>query len=522
MTWDEEDRLLATSPQVVLAGTPETTFYSYDGAGQRVHKLTDSQAGEGVTPTRKSERLYLGALEIYREYGTDGTTVTKERETIHVLDNAQRVALVEIRTAGSDPAPAQLVRYQHANHLGSAVLELDDTADVVSYEEFFPYGNTSYLAMRGSTETPKRYRYTGKERDEESGLSYHGARYYASWLGRWTAVDPIGLADGVNAYQYVVGEPGGAARHARDRRQHLHDGRKQSQLSVGGDQATTDAGKVAKELWKPTKDSPELKAAEKMFLDPFVSKLTTSLEADWKTNKVPMIIGGVVVLVPTAVAIGMLTVDDQKLDVPIAGEVHTRSIGFGLLSLGLEKGSKALFDDKASIDISYERKDGKERFGYQQTQPFLSERLKLSFDSRFGTDYSKLGLGLQVHASAATPSGRSRAPARPTRASRSCRASWASSSPSPARRSSSAPPGLMRSRRIPASPPSRPTPRRSTSRRSGGYRFQFGAQGFINATPSKDSPFLSKSDLDIVPRLPLPIYTPEGTGVFFTITIPNK
>jgi RHS repeat-associated protein len=37
---------------------------------------------------------------------------------------------------------------------------------------------------------PKRYRYTGKERDEESGLYYYGARYYAAWLGRWTSVDP--------------------------------------------------------------------------------------------------------------------------------------------------------------------------------------------------------------------------------------------------------------------------------------------------------------------------------------------
>lgn len=36
----------------------------------------------------------------------------------------------------------------------------------------------------------KRYRYTGKERDEESGLYYHGARYYIPWLARWTAVDP--------------------------------------------------------------------------------------------------------------------------------------------------------------------------------------------------------------------------------------------------------------------------------------------------------------------------------------------
>jgi RHS repeat-associated protein len=47
------------------------------------------------------------------------------------------------------------------------------------------------------------------ERDEESGLNYHGARYYASWLGRWTASDPSGLIDGPNLYCYVGDNPMG-------------------------------------------------------------------------------------------------------------------------------------------------------------------------------------------------------------------------------------------------------------------------------------------------------------------------
>lgn len=42
---------------------------------------------------------------------------------------------------------------------------------------------------------------------EESGLYYHGARYYAPWLSRWTAADPAGMVDGPNLYQYVRGNP---------------------------------------------------------------------------------------------------------------------------------------------------------------------------------------------------------------------------------------------------------------------------------------------------------------------------
>ena len=55
----------------------------------------------------------------------------------------------------------------------------------------------------------KRYRYTGKEKDEETGLYYHGARYYAPWLGMWTAADPAGMVDGACLYAYVRNHPTG-------------------------------------------------------------------------------------------------------------------------------------------------------------------------------------------------------------------------------------------------------------------------------------------------------------------------
>src|SRR5262249_37498602 len=104
--------------------------------------------------------------------------------------------------------PQQLIRYQFDNHLGSASLELDENAQLISYEEYYPYGGTSHQAGRSAAEVSlKRYRYTGKERDEESGLYYHGARYYAPWLGRWLSADPSGLADGMNTYAYSRDDP---------------------------------------------------------------------------------------------------------------------------------------------------------------------------------------------------------------------------------------------------------------------------------------------------------------------------
>ncbi|KAK6511381.1 hypothetical protein TWF481_000298 [Arthrobotrys musiformis] len=208
MQWDFKDQLQATAKQIVTNGnTPEITYYVYDNNGQRVRKVTDRQSPPGQAPTRMKERTYLGSFEIYREYGNDGTTVSLERETYNITDDKQRIAMVETRTIGIDPGQAQLIRYQFSNHLSSATLELDDTARIISYEEYTPYGSTSYQAVSNQTEAPKRYRYTGKERDDENGLYYCGARYYAPWIGRWISADPKGVIDGTNVFGYAKDNP---------------------------------------------------------------------------------------------------------------------------------------------------------------------------------------------------------------------------------------------------------------------------------------------------------------------------
>ncbi len=206
MRWDWSNQLEATASQIVAEGTPQTTYYRYDAAGARVRKVTDSQRG-----TRVSERVYVGAYERYREYAAGGA-VRVERRTLQVGEGAGRVCLLETTTIdsapGAPPTPSTLVRYQLGNLLGSAVLELDENAAIVSYEEYHPYGSTSFQSGRSLAEVSlKRYRYTGKERDAESGLYYHGARYYAPWLGRWMSVDPAGFVDGVNGYAYVRDNP---------------------------------------------------------------------------------------------------------------------------------------------------------------------------------------------------------------------------------------------------------------------------------------------------------------------------
>ena len=183
----------------------ERTYYVYDA--DRPARAQSHRAAE--RHTCKKERIYLGGFEVYREYDGSGDSVTLERETLHVMDDKQRIALVETRTHGNElSVPEQLIRYQFSNHLGSASLELDDGGQIISYEEYYPYGSTAYQAGRSAIEVSlKRYRYTGMERDEESGLCYHLARYYGVWLGRWTSADRIGIRDGVNIFAYTRDNP---------------------------------------------------------------------------------------------------------------------------------------------------------------------------------------------------------------------------------------------------------------------------------------------------------------------------
>jgi RHS repeat-associated protein len=199
LQWDHRDMI-----QVVERGGGGRVYYQYDAGKQRTRKVSESQQG-----AKAWERIYLGVMEIYRRYANGA--VVEEIESHHVFEGQYRVLLVDdvIATDRSGARTGALDRYQYTNHLGSSCLELDDAANVISYEEYHPYGTTAFRMARSQTEAPKRYRFTGMERDDETGLGYHHARYYAPWLGRWSSADPAGVADGPNRYRAFRNHPVG-------------------------------------------------------------------------------------------------------------------------------------------------------------------------------------------------------------------------------------------------------------------------------------------------------------------------
>jgi RHS repeat-associated protein len=196
MRWDYRDMVQSLN---CLGGG--RAFYQYDSGKQRIRKIIEKNGS-------KEERYYLGGMEWYRR--KDNGVTVEEIETHHLFAGSQRVLIVEdvISTDNTQLKTGILYRYQYSNHLGSVGLELNADAEIISYEEYHPYGTSAYKASNAAIKCKaKRYRYTGMERDEESGLAYHTARYYLPWLGRWLSADPIGIGDGVNLFVYVSNNP---------------------------------------------------------------------------------------------------------------------------------------------------------------------------------------------------------------------------------------------------------------------------------------------------------------------------
>ena len=125
--------------------------------------------------------------------------------TIFVYDAAGALAAeYSTATPSADPTTAYLT----TDHLGSPRVITDDNGEVISRRDFMPFGeelgagvgaraaNQQYSVV-GSDNI--RQRFTGYEKDDESGLDFAEARMYKNKHGRFTAVDPLlASANGAN------------------------------------------------------------------------------------------------------------------------------------------------------------------------------------------------------------------------------------------------------------------------------------------------------------------------------------
>ena len=163
-------------------------YYVYGYQGNRVRSVVE------FNNQVQNQRDYLPSLDI------STNRAKQQNNTLHISTH--------ILSESSKDNTQNHTRYQLTSHLQSNTLELDNKAQTLSYEHYYPYGGTALIAGRDKTQVQqKRYRYTGKERNDSSGLSYYGARYLAPWLTRWINPDVAGAVDGLNLYVYVENNP---------------------------------------------------------------------------------------------------------------------------------------------------------------------------------------------------------------------------------------------------------------------------------------------------------------------------
>ena len=103
---------------------------------------------------------------------------------------------------------AELTYFFHPDHLGSASWITDLSGQPVQHLQYKPFGGDYIDQQDPNTEYSERFRFTGKERDAETGFDYFGARYYSSSLGIWLSVDPMSdKYPSLSPYVYCADNP---------------------------------------------------------------------------------------------------------------------------------------------------------------------------------------------------------------------------------------------------------------------------------------------------------------------------
>lgn len=191
----------------------DADYYVYNSEEQRTRKVSERFAHGGAV-TMLESTVYFGNYEVKQQQTVSETrtVITLERETLRIMDGG--TCLLIMHYWKQDDAKKEMqtgdrsFRWQLCSKLDSVAVEVDDQARLISYEEYFPYGGTAIIAGRNQQEVSlKNYRYSGKERDDTTGLYYYGHRYYVPWLMRWNKPDPAGGIDGLNLYAFCIGNP---------------------------------------------------------------------------------------------------------------------------------------------------------------------------------------------------------------------------------------------------------------------------------------------------------------------------
>ena len=171
----------------------DTITYDYRGLTTGV-----GTAAYTMDPDRRRVNKTVGTVTTYYLRGAGGSVLAEYTgqalSAKYVYAGSRRIA----RVASSGK------RYYLADHLGSTRSLVDDSGAVTAAYDYWPYGKV--LASSGAEST--HFRFTGHERDAESGLDYMLERSYGSDIGRFLRPDPMqDEYPGISPYAYAANNP---------------------------------------------------------------------------------------------------------------------------------------------------------------------------------------------------------------------------------------------------------------------------------------------------------------------------
>ena len=224
--WDDLNRLSEARRYDGSAGAGWTLQvrqrYRYDSANQRVVKQNLEQgaacAAPPATGSTSCERIalypYPGDFErrgLYRD-GIRGSyePAGARTETQYVVAGARTVVQHTPALTGFDRDHRFVVPVADLIHTSAAVLDVRSGA-LLEASTYYPNGGReTFLNDDAALVAPEITGFTGKEADEEVGVTYFGERYLVPRLGRWASPDPlhvhaVGGGEALNSYHYVSG-----------------------------------------------------------------------------------------------------------------------------------------------------------------------------------------------------------------------------------------------------------------------------------------------------------------------------
>ncbi|MNG96392.1 putative deoxyribonuclease RhsC [compost metagenome] len=186
--------------QLVRAELPDgtTARYDYDAFGRRIRKTVGRANGELVTEFLWQANNLIA--ESSYQLGDDKRR-TDEQYRSFIYEPGSFKPLVQLEGEGTD---TEVFHYQ-LDHLGTPLALTRDNGATAWQVRYRAYGNV-WREEIAEVATPLRFQ--GQYFDAETGLHYNRYRYYQPETGRFITPDPIGLAGGLNNYQYAPNPTG--------------------------------------------------------------------------------------------------------------------------------------------------------------------------------------------------------------------------------------------------------------------------------------------------------------------------